>query len=335
MNVLIIGYGDLGQSLETLYSKKYNVDIISRKSMSIGSIDKYIESNIKKDYYYVFYTIGTVGSLNLLVDYKNLESIIKSIEINALKLLLFINNNIEYLRNANIYAISSGVNLNPKEGWLEYTIGKNVLVSIVEQYAHETALQIKTLNPGAYKGSMQKTIHRYAETIPTARTYKEKYNTFPTVNQVANKIYDNIATYDSYPAGSNININDDYLYLEKYKTIIKEEEDTVSIDFDGVIHDTSKGFLNGELYKAPSQECISALKILKMKYNLILHSVRFRNDRPLIGGLTGKQQVKNYIVKYDIDYFSELTAIKPRAKYYIDDKALTFKSWDKILEVIQ
>ena len=47
------------------------------------------------------------------------------------------------------------------------------------------------------------------------------------------------------------------------------------------------------------------------------------------------QLVKEWLEKHDLKkYISEITCEKPRAKYYIDDKAVEFNSWETTLDKI-
>ena len=53
----------------------------------------------------------------------------------------------------------------------------------------------------------------------------------------------------------------------------------------------------------------------------------------MVNGKTGKQLVKDWLEKYDVmQYVDDITYEKPRAEYYIDDKAIKFENnWKDIL----
>ena len=115
---------------------------------------------------------------------------------------------------------------------------------------------------------------------------------------------------------------------------LEKDNDNIAIDFDGVIHNFDKGYYDGTCYGDPIHNSLNALKLLSNKYNVIIYSSKCLPDRPLINGLNGKQLIIKWLQKYDVlKYVKEITHFKPRAKYYIDDKGITFKNnWDEILQ---
>ena len=115
---------------------------------------------------------------------------------------------------------------------------------------------------------------------------------------------------------------------------LEKDNDNIAIDFDGVIHNFDKGYYDGTCYGVPIHNSLNALKLLSNKYNVIIYSSKCLPDRPLINGLNGKQLIIKWLQKYNVlKYVKEITHFKPRAKYYIDDKGITFKNnWDEILE---
>jgi phosphoheptose isomerase len=111
----------------------------------------------------------------------------------------------------------------------------------------------------------------------------------------------------------------------------KNDENNIAIDFDGVLHTFDRGYYDGTCYGEPIDGAIEAIKVLSTKYNVIIFSSKCLPDRPLVGGLTGKQLIINWLIKYDIlKYIKDITHYKPRAKFYIDDKAICFTSWNEI-----
>ena len=79
---------------------------------------------------------------------------------------------------------------------------------------------------------------------------------------------------------------------------------------------------------------MEAIKQLSNIYNIIIFTGKALPDRPLVDGKTGKQLVIEWLEKHDImKYISEVTYLKPRAEYYIDDKGIEFKNnWSQILK---
>ncbi len=116
---------------------------------------------------------------------------------------------------------------------------------------------------------------------------------------------------------------------------LESQDNNLAIDFDGVIHTFDKGFHDGTCYGEPIKGVYSALESLSKSYNLIIFTAKIKKDRPLVNGKTGLELVEDWLKKHDLKKFiSEITCEKPRACYYIDDKAIEFKSWDKTLEKI-
>ena len=107
----------------------------------------------------------------------------------------------------------------------------------------------------------------------------------------------------------------------------------MGIDFDGVIHGNSKGFYDGTIYDDPLQGSIEAIKELSKKWDIIIYTAKAKLDRPLVQGKTGTQLVWDWLKKYDIDnYVKDVTAEKPRAVVYIDDKGYRFENWESTLQ---
>lgn len=117
--------------------------------------------------------------------------------------------------------------------------------------------------------------------------------------------------------------------------VLSEESNTVAVDFDGVIHSHELGFHDGTIYGTPIEGSLEALKTLSSKYKIVLYTAKAKADRPLINGKTGIELVWLWLTKYNMDsYISEVTAEKPRAICYIDDKAIRFLNWEQSLKDI-
>ena len=119
-------------------------------------------------------------------------------------------------------------------------------------------------------------------------------------------------------------------YLNK---VIKDESQVIAIDFDGVIHSFELGFHDGTIYGTPISGSIESIKKISKKYKIVIYTAKAKKDRPLINGKTGIELVWEWLKKYDIDqYIQEVTAEKPRAICYIDDKAIRFIDWNQTLD---
>lgn len=122
--------------------------------------------------------------------------------------------------------------------------------------------------------------------------------------------------------------------MEDFLDQIKEEtKNNIALDFDGVIHKGSKGFYDGTIYDEPVDGVKEALALLSKKYNLIIFTCKAKPSRPLINGKGGEQLIWEWLKRHDLDqYISFITYEKPRALYYIDDKAIKFINWKQVLE---
>ncbi len=119
-------------------------------------------------------------------------------------------------------------------------------------------------------------------------------------------------------------------------TLNEQTSNTIGVDFDGVIHKNSKGFYDGTIYDEPVDGTKEALEILSKKFNLVIYTCKGNINRPLINGKTGIQLIWQWLKKYNFDiYISEVTDKKPRALFYIDDKAITFTTWKDVLDTIE
>jgi hypothetical protein len=117
--------------------------------------------------------------------------------------------------------------------------------------------------------------------------------------------------------------------------VLSEESNTVAVDFDGVIHSHELGFHDGTIYGTPIEGSLEALKTLASKYKIVLYTAKAKADRPLINGKTGIELVWLWLAKYNMDsYIAEVTAEKPRAICYVDDKAIRFLNWEQSLKDI-
>ena len=113
--------------------------------------------------------------------------------------------------------------------------------------------------------------------------------------------------------------------------------DNLAIDFDGVVHTFDKGWHDGTCYGEPIEGSLEAIKALSEDWNIIIFSAKVRPDRPLVNGMTGYELVDEWLEKHGVrEYVSEITHEKPRAKHYIDDKAIEFtNNWEQIRERLQ
>lgn len=96
----------------------------------------------------------------------------------------------------------------------------------------------------------------------------------------------------------------------------------IAVDFDGVIHRYSRGWQAGLIYDRPIAGSRKSIEALTKKYNVIIFSRR-----------AAEQDIKHIALwlKNNRIPYSEITAEKPRAKWYIDDQAIRFTNWPETM----
>ena len=114
-----------------------------------------------------------------------------------------------------------------------------------------------------------------------------------------------------------------------------DEQTNIGIDFDGVIHKCSKGYYDGTIYDDPVEGAYEALELLSENHTIIINTCKAKPDRGLVNGKTGTQLVWEWLDKHGMSKFvSKVTSEKPRAKFYIDDKAISFDNWSDTLSQV-
>jgi phosphoheptose isomerase len=115
-----------------------------------------------------------------------------------------------------------------------------------------------------------------------------------------------------------------------------DEQINVGIDFDKVIHKCSKGYYDGTIYDDPVEGAYDALEKLSKRYTVIVYTCKAKPDRGLVSGKTGTELVWEWLKDQNMAQFvSKVTSEKPRARFYIDDKAIRFTDWDSAFEMIE
>ena len=120
------------------------------------------------------------------------------------------------------------------------------------------------------------------------------------------------------------------------KFTLDSDKNVIAVDFDGVIHKSSKGFHDGTIYDEPVDDVKKGLEYLSKSYKLVVYTCKANPNRPLIDEKTGTELIWEWMEKYDLStYVSDVVYGKPNAKYYIDDKAICFIDWNQILKVVK
>ena len=93
----------------------------------------------------------------------------------------------------------------------------------------------------------------------------------------------------------------------------------IAIDIDGTICTIEEDYTKCKLLKG----CLEAIKLIRGKgFQIYLHTGRHINNFDLT-----ISWLKENGVEYDHIIFG-----KPPAKYYIDDRAIEFTSWNKVMK---
>jgi hypothetical protein len=118
-------------------------------------------------------------------------------------------------------------------------------------------------------------------------------------------------------------------YNEK---VINDQSNNIAIDFDGVIHNDNLGYHDGTIYGEIIDGAKDAIIDISKNYKIIIFTAKAKSDRPIVNDKSGKQLVEEWLQKHDLlKYITEVTAEKPRAFLYIDDKGYRFQNWNNTL----
>ena len=228
-------------------------------------------------------------------------------------------------QNSMVIAFSCSTNSESSNSVLEalkYAVDNNVEAVLV------AAVPKEDLNP-KIKFINQDTIYYHtSEVLSLALTYQLIHSAgfhCPTISKKARSRrfkklnIENEISYNTVPPG------------------YENERKNIAIDFDGVIHNFDRGWYDGTCYGKPISGSLEAIKELSNTFNVIIFTSKALPDRPLVNNKTGKQLVVEWLQKYNIyKYIFEVTYLKPRAEYYIDDKAIHFEGdWNSILNKIK
>lgn len=103
---------------------------------------------------------------------------------------------------------------------------------------------------------------------------------------------------------------------------MSERIPTIAVDFDGVIHPYTKGWV-GVIPddEPPHPSTAPAIRRLACRYKVVVFSARASSD-------AGADAIWSWLRKHALDrYIVEVTAMKPAAVIYIDDRAIRHTDW--------
>lgn len=130
-------------------------------------------------------------------------------------------------------------------------------------------------------------------------------------------------------------INELVQATESFKDVYLQGKDKIAVDFDGVLHGYSKGWQDGSIYDKPVPGAKEAmLKLKEMGYFILIFSTRGNSTYRKIG-TDPKSAMENWLKKHEIAFDEICTTGKPRAKMYIDDRAINFSGkWEETIEEV-
>lgn len=124
--------------------------------------------------------------------------------------------------------------------------------------------------------------------------------------------------------------------MDYNQKVANDQSKNLGIDFDGVIHNDNLGFHDGTVYGEPIEGSLESIKLLSEFFNIIIFTAKAKKDRPLIDGKSGAKLVEEWLLKHDVlKFVSDVTAEKPRALLYIDDKGFRFENWEDTMNFIK
>lgn len=104
---------------------------------------------------------------------------------------------------------------------------------------------------------------------------------------------------------------------------------TIAVDFDGVIHKYSKGWLEGDIYDEPVDGAFAAItKLIDDGFTVVIHTTR--EDHGAVRNWLIRQHYSRGGFPIPWAFDIAITNVKPKAIAYIDDRAVRFTNWDDI-----
>ena len=110
----------------------------------------------------------------------------------------------------------------------------------------------------------------------------------------------------------------------------------IAIDFDGVIHEYSKGWSDGTIYDPPVAGVKEALDALKASgHYLMIFTTRTNKIFRKKEGDDQEKVMKEWLVKHEIPFDKIWTFGKPMADIFVDDRAIQFRGkWEETINEV-
>lgn len=98
------------------------------------------------------------------------------------------------------------------------------------------------------------------------------------------------------------------------------------LDFDGVLHQYSRGYHDSTIYDPPTEGALSFVHEARKSFNLIIFTARARTPQ-------GRDDIGLWLIQHGFPLLP-VTCEKPPAFLTLDDRAMTFTgTWPKISEL--
>jgi hypothetical protein len=112
---------------------------------------------------------------------------------------------------------------------------------------------------------------------------------------------------------------------------------TVAIDFDGVIHQYSKGWNDGTIYDYAVVGAFKSIEILQKTHAVAIFTTR---EVQSIIDWFRSYGYENCTTEWTPPFWNDqekilVTNIKPAAQVYIDDRGIRFKDWDQTIDELR
>ncbi len=103
---------------------------------------------------------------------------------------------------------------------------------------------------------------------------------------------------------------------------------TLAVDFDGVLHQYSRGWQNGELYDPPVLGSQAALEeLIDRGYQIVIYTTRAETEEDI-------EEIREWLrLEGFVCWNCEITNRKPPAIAYIDDRAVRFTNWTDMVKL--
>jgi len=115
----------------------------------------------------------------------------------------------------------------------------------------------------------------------------------------------------------------------------KKVKQRIAVDFDGVIHDYTKGWQDGSIYGEPVPDSLETIVKLSEKFEVYIFTTRAREERKQEVEI--REWLKNNVCQkglgdkaYELFHNIVITDKKIPAIAYIDDRGIRFTNWNDI-----